>query len=154
MSSKMASVDRFLGRRFPDRVNRTFVIQIILIVAVAGIILLAERFSNDDSWITRDELGNKAALFIDFNNTQRMFTGEVVGGMTILDALNASTAAGKIELTYHVDDSNSTKVTEINDHKADDEKQFAFYINSRQIDPDKLNKTQVHPGDKITIKLE
>ena len=97
MSSKMASVGRFLGRRFPDRVNRTFVIQIILIVAVAGIILLAERFSNDDSWITRDELGNKAALFIDFNNTQRMFTGEVVGGMTILDALNASTAAGKIE---------------------------------------------------------
>jgi hypothetical protein len=83
-----------------------------------------------------------------------MFTGEVIDEMTLLDALNASFAAGKIKLTYHVDDGNNTKVTEINDHEADDEEQFTFYINTRKLDPSELNKTQIHPGDKITIKLE
>jgi len=121
---------------------------------VAGIILLAERFFSDEPSVFKNMSKNEAALFIDFDNMQRVFAGEIIDEMTVLDVLNASVAVGQIKLVYHVDSSNNTKVTEINDHKANDEKRFAFYVNSRLINPGKLNEIQVHLGDKITIKLE
>lgn len=132
--------------------KNTLVIQIIFIVAIVTGVIIYERFSNEDSLKIMGE--NEAALFIDFDNMKRAFAGEVISGMTVLDALNASVAAGKIKLTYHVDKNNNTKVTEINDHKATSDTKFTFYINSKKLDQNKLNKTSIQPGDKITIKLE
>lgn len=153
-SLKIVSAGRFLAHRTFNWINRAFVVQIIFIAAVAGIIFLVERFSDKEAPAITDGLGNEAALSIDFNDMQRMFTGEVIDGMTVLDTLNASFAAGKIKLAYYVDSNNNTKVKEINDHEADEDVQFAFYVNSYKIDSSKLNKIQIHPGDKITIKLE
>ena len=135
-------------------INNTLATQIVFIAAIAAIVLLFERFSDKESPLAIDLAENEAALFIDFDNMKRVFTGEVAEGMTILDTLNASVAAGKIELTYNVDGGNNTKITEINDHRANEDSQFTFYVNSRKLDPSELNKTHIQPGDKITIRLE
>lgn len=98
--------------------------------------------------------GSEATLFIDFGDMRRQFTGEVVESMTVLDALNTSAAAGQIKLIYYVDSDNNTKVTEISGYTADENVQFNFYVNSQKLDPGDLNRTNIKPGDKITIRLE
>lgn len=134
-------------------INKTLATQIIFVVAVASVILIFEKLSDKEPFAEFDK-SKEAALLVDFDNIKRMFAGEVIGGMTILDALNASVAAGQIKLTYYVDSDNNTRVKEINDHTTNRDIQFTFYINSRKIDQSELNKTPIRPGDKITIKLE
>lgn len=114
-----------------------------LVVVVIGVLLTLELFFVD----------KEATLLIDFDNMKRMFKGEVVENMTLLDALNISAEAGKIKLRYVVDSGNHTAVAEINDHVAGN-KNFSFYINNKTVKTDDLNKTIVNPGDEITIKLE
>lgn len=103
---------------------------------------------------TGDGSGSEATLFINFGDMKRQFTGEVVENMTVLDALNASTAAGQIKLIYHLDSDNNTRVREINGYTADENIQFSFYVNSQKLDPGELNRTNIKPGDEITIRLE
>lgn len=153
-SVKIESAGRFSAHRTFNWINRAFAVQVIFIAAVVGIIFFVERFFDKEAPTIMDGLSNESALSIDFNDMQRMFTGEVIDGMTVLDTLNVALAAGKIKLTYYVDSNNNTKVKEINDHEADGDAQFSFYVNSHKIDSSKLNKIQVHTGDKITIKLE
>ena len=119
---------------------------------VAGVILLFGRFFKIESSPADKEGG--AALLLDFDNMKRMFEGEVTEKMTVLDALNASVAAGQIKLRYAVDANNNTTVIEINDHVATGDKNFSFHINERKINTKDLNKTFVDPGDKITVRLE
>src|SRR3989344_8869642 len=134
-------------------INRSLVAQIVFVVVVASAIFVFDRFYSKEHSAFKNVPKNEAALFIDFDNMKKVFAGEVVDGMTILDALNAAVAAGQIELTYHVDINNNTKVAKINDHEANEETQFTFYINSRRVDSSELNKTKIKPGDKITIRL-
>ncbi len=134
--------------------NNTVAVQIIFVVGVASAIFLFESILNKESPAFKNVPKNEAALFIDLGNVERVFTGEVVDGMTLLDALNTSVAAGQIKLTYYVDSSNNTKINEINDHTLSGNTQFTFYLNSRKLDPSNLNKTQIKPGDKIMVKLE
>ena len=134
--------------------NSTLATQIIFVAIIAGAIFIFDRFYGEEPSVFQKVSKSEAALFIDFDDMKKVFAGEVVDGMTVLDALNASVTAGKIELTYHVDKSNTTRVTEINDHTANSEKQFTFYINSRKLDPGELNKTKIKRGDKITVKIE
>ena len=134
--------------------HNKIVVQIILVIVVASAIFVFDRFYGKESSVFKNVSKNEAALFIDFDNLQKVFAGEVVDGMTILDALNASAVAGQIKFVYYVDSDNNTKITEINDHAANEDVQFTFYINSRKLDPSELNKTRIRPGDKITIRLE
>lgn len=134
-------------------INKTLAAQIIFVLVVASVLLFFEKLSDKQPLAEFDE-SKEAALLVDFDNIKRMFAGEVVSGMTILDALNASVAAGQIKLTYHVDGDNNTRVKEINDHTTNGDIQFTFYINSRKIDQSELNKTPIRPGDKIMIRLE
>jgi len=139
--------------------SRTLLTQIIIVAVIAGGILLFERlFNNGSSLVNEGSMDessvDEAVLFIDFDNMQRTFRGEVVERMTILDALNASVTAGKIEFRYFVDGSNNTKITEINDHFAEENDQFTFYINSEKIDTSNLNRIYIQPGDEIIIRLE
>ncbi len=133
--------------------NKTLLVQVIFIALIVGGVLFFEFFFKGPS-MTDNEVSGEATLLIDFDNMQRMFTGEVVDGMTILDALNASVAVGQIKLKYHVDRDNNTEVKEINNHTANENIQFTFYVNSRKIDLNTLNKTYIQPGDMITIRLE
>ena len=132
----------------------TLVAQIVFVVIITVGIVFFERFFSDRLSLNNGDIRGEATLLIDFDNMRRMFEGEVVGKMTVLDALNASVVAGKIKFRYIVNSDNDTTVTEINDHTTSKDTQFNFYLNSRKMDSSELNKTNIKPGDKITIKLE
>ncbi|MBI4158606.1 MAG: hypothetical protein HY505_03265 [Candidatus Yanofskybacteria bacterium] len=134
--------------------NSTLTAQIVFVTVIVGAVFIFDRFYGKELSVFKNVSKNEAALFIDFDNMKKVFAGKVVEGMTILDALNAAVTAGQIELTYHVNIDNNTKVAKINNHEANGDTQFVFYINSRKLDPSELNKTQIKSGDKITIKLE
>lgn len=135
-------------------INKTLAVQILFVVVIAVLVLFLDKFFKIDISSVENKGGKTAALMIDFENMKRMFEGEIAEKMTVLDALNASVAAGQIKLIYTVDINNNTVVTEINDHVAVDDKNFSFYINGRKINTKDLNKTAINPGDKITVRLE
>lgn len=126
--------------------SETLIAQTVLILAFIGLIFVFGFFSNNT--------GGSATLLIKFDNFTRMFEGDVVNNMTFLDALNAAVNAGNIELTYFIDQNNDTHIKEINNHTAGSSDQFAFYLNSKRVEEEKLNRTRVRPGDEIMIKLE
>jgi len=134
--------------------HNKIVAQIIFVIVIVSGIFIFDRFYGTESSVLKDVSKNEATLFIDFDNMQRIFKGEVSGEMTVLDALNASVIAGKMKLYYVVDGNNNTTVTEINDHVAEEGREFRFYINNKIINTKDLNKTSVSPGDEITIRLE
>lgn len=134
--------------------NKPLLKQAVLIVVIAGGILLFEKFFNWGLFLINEKSKKEATLLIDFKNMQRMFEGETIENMTMLDALNASVAVGKVELTYVVDSNNNTSVTKINDHTETKDGVFAFYLNKRVVNMKDINKTYIYPGDKITIKIE
>ena len=135
-------------------INKILVAQVVFIAAVIGIIFFSERFFVKELSVFKNLSKNEAVLYIDFDNLKKMFAGEVADGMTVLDALNASVAAGKIEITYYVDNNNYTRVAKINDHESDSGNEFVFYVNSKKLGASDLNKVYIKPGDKIIIKLE
>lgn len=128
--------------------------QAILVLVIAGGIIIFEKLFNGKLFLVNEKSKKEATLMIDFKNMQRIFEGETVENMTILDALNASVVAGKIELTYVVDNSNNTNVTKINDHAATKDEVFSFYLNRKKVNAADINKAYIYPGDKITIKIE
>ena len=137
-----------------NKPNNKTIAQLILIIVIVSGIFVFDKFYSKELSVFRNISKNEAALFVNFDNMKKVFSGEVVDGMTVLDALNASVAAGQIRLVYYVDSDNNTKITEINDHEANEEAQFTFYVNSRKLSSSELNKTRIKAGDKITIRLE
>ncbi len=134
--------------------KKLVITQVIFVLIIAGGLLVFDKFFNQKDVPAGEGTDNKATLLVDFEDTQRMFTGEVVEGMTILDALNASVAAGRTALVYTVDSSNNVTVTKINDHTAVKDKNFSFYLNDEKIATEDINRTGVRVGDKIIIRLE
>src|SRR3989338_10975575 len=137
-----ANTGALSARRTSNGIS-TVTAQIVFVVVIASVLFVFGRFYGREPSVFKNVPKNEAAVFIDFNNMRKVFAGEVIDGMTVLDALNASVAAGKIELTYYVDANNNTKVAEINDHKANDGERFIFYFNSKKIDPGEINKTRI-----------
>ena|SRR3989344_1298261 len=139
------------SRKFQNTLfNSTFIAWAVLIVAVAVVIFVFKSAGLPAG----SGLGSEATLFIDFGDMKRQFTGEVAESMTVLDALNAVASAGQIKLIYYVDSDNNTRVTEISGYTADENAQFSFYVNSKKLDSGELNRTNIKPGDKITVRLE
>jgi hypothetical protein len=135
-------------------INETLIAQIIFVVVVTIGVLFFERFFKIESSSVDKSRGQAASLMLDFENMKRMFEGEVVEKMTILDALNASVTAGQIKLLYTVDINNDTAVVGIDDHIAVGDKNFSFHINGKKLNTKDLNRTFVDPGDTITVRLE
>ena len=96
-----------------------------------------------------------ATLFINFEAEKRLFEGEVVKDMTILDALSAAVSVGKIKLNYAIDNSGNVNIMEIDGHvNGIGNKYFVFYLNSQKVAIKDLNKEVVHGGDRIEIGFE
>lgn len=135
-------------------INNTLLVQIIFVSLVVSGVLIFEKKLNIGSFRNGGSSKGEASLIVDFGDIKRAFEGEVVEKMTILDALNASVAAGNIKLRYTVDSNNNTTIMEINSHQATKEKGFQFYINGKKINSNDLNKTMIRSGDKVVIKYE
>lgn len=126
-------------------------IQIILLIVLLGIIsFFKPSFNLSDS-----NPSGTATLFINLETEKRFFEGEVVEGMTILDALSMAVSVGKIKFNFTIDESGNVNVLEIDGHiNGVSNKYFAFYLNSGKVDPEDLNKELIHNGDRIEIRNE
>ena len=99
----------------------------------------------------------EATLILAFENggSGRMFTGEVVPKMTVLDALIASSEAGQIDLKYIINSDGRAKITELNSYTGVLEKRhLAFYLNNKEIGEGYINTAEIHAGDTIEVKLQ
>lgn len=128
------------------------------IAVIAGLLVLVGIVWLGSA-IILPKIGNKeAALLLAFENEGkgRMFQGEVIEGMTILDALITSSEAGEIKLRYVMEE-NKNKITimELNGYYASlSPGHLAFYLNSRKVGTEEIHSVLIKPGDKITVKLE
>ena len=96
-----------------------------------------------------------ATLAINLETEKRLFEGEVVKDMTMLDALNAAVSVGNIKLNYTVDKSGNVDIIKIDGHtNGISDKYFVFYLNSKEVSSEKLNKTTVRNGDRIEIRFK
>lgn len=99
----------------------------------------------------------EATLILAFENDSegRMFQGEVVDDMTVLDALITSAEAGQIAIRYNFDDNNGVNVISLDGYdKVSSEKQIVFYVNRKRVDERDINMKKIKPGDTIKVKLE
>lgn len=128
-------------------------VQIIFIIFTVIAVVLFDKFSNSDLAFLDNNSKPEASLYIDFDNMKRTFQGEVVEGMTLLDALNAAVAAGNIDIEYVVDRENNIVLSQINDHRMEKNRKFKFFVNNQEVSIQDINKTSVHSGDQIKITL-
>jgi len=134
-----------------DLFKKTVFAQILLLMVLIGIIYFF-RLSLD---LSNNNTSSVATLFINLETERRLFEGEVVKDMTILDALNAAVSIGKIRLNYAIDKSGNVNILEIDGHtNGVDNKYFTFYLNSKKIAQEDLNRKTIRGGDKIEIRNE
>lgn len=92
---------------------------------------------------------NKASLLIDFGVKKRMFVGETVDNMTVLDALNFSADGNNVE--YKLD--NTKNYLAAVDGFANDGKIWATYLNGIK-QAKTINEIVVKAGDEVELKFE
>lgn len=100
--------------------------------------------------------GEATLLLAYENNGQgRMFTGKVVNGMTVLDALIVSSQAGQIGLKYDLDDDGRLVILQLDGYDSENsDKKLAFYLNQKRIDNRLIVSTTIQSDDYIEVKLE
>jgi len=85
---------------------------------------------------------------------QRMFTGEVIDGMTVLDALIASSEAGQIEFRYSLDKNGKLVIQKLNGYDSKvSSRELLFYLNGAGVGIGEIDKTIINSGDRIEIHL-
>ncbi len=96
-----------------------------------------------------------AHLEISIGDHRRAFEGEVVEGMTVLEAIQASALAGNIALNYTMDKNNEPVVISLDGYdNSKSKKILSFYVNDQKIDSKKIHLTSIADGDTIVIKSE
>jgi len=125
----------------------------VLWIVLAGLVftgfLTAIRFNI--LTIQRQE----AVLLISFENGERrMFQGEVIEGMTVLQALAASSKAGQIKLEYSLNPENKVIIEELNGYTKNQDKELVFYLNDSKIDSENINGIAINGGDRIEVRPE
>ena len=129
--------------------KKIFISTILIIVFSALIIFILFNLSLDK------ELGTSktASLILNIGGNKREFQGQIISGMTILDALLVSTQAGEINLKYSLNNDNQTTIFELNNHKIYFQDQINFYLNSKKIKTEDINKVKLDNSDIVEIKL-
>lgn len=124
----------------------------VTVVAFSFLVLLFLYLSFNGPTLSQK---NMASLFLALDDQTRMFEGEVIEGMTILDALNASVRAGEIKLRYAVNGKNETNIMELNGYLNHfPNERLAIYLNAQAVNFRDINKIIIKAGDKIKITFE
>lgn len=97
-----------------------------------------------------------AYLEVDDGGIRRAFEGEVISGMTVLDALDASTLAGNINFKYEIDKkSNELRIVALDGYAATkNSKNAMLFLNLVRVDMGKIHHIPLNSGDRILVKLE
>lgn len=95
-----------------------------------------------------------AGLMIYFDqDRKRMFEGPVIDGMTLLDTLEASAAAGNFDFDFALDDNGKIKSVVL-DGSPDGSQRWQFYLNKKPVAIPNLPAVRIKIGDLIEAKLE
>jgi hypothetical protein len=133
-------------------------ILIILALALAGIYYwqFYRQPAPEADVFSKISLGaDEALVFLDFGsvNPQRFFTGTVVEGMTLLDALTVSAAAGHLDLEIagNVGEEKIVKINGLIDGR--DGGSWNYYQGGAKI-KNSLSARLISPGDRIKFIYE
>ena len=99
----------------------------------------------------------EATLLLAFENDGhgRMFVGEVVEDMSILDALAISADAGQIEFKYIINSDNKLRIMELDSYISTlGDKKISFYLNNHKIDEGSIHLIAIKASDIIEVDLE
>ena len=125
-----------------------------LVIVLASLIVLGFIFNGSFFGFNLGGYG-LAHLEINIGNHRRAFEGEIVEGMTVLEAVQASALAGNIIFKYKMDKNNELIVASLDGYDYDGSgKPLNFYINGNKIDPKKIHSTLIGDGDTIVIRSE
>jgi len=134
--------------------NYIIVVSLITITLASVVVLVlatAHRWervlglSNEKiAWLEMEDKGRK-----------RIFEGEIIESMTILDALNASALAGDITFKYVIDGrKNNLTILVLDGHYDSPSSRLSFYLNSEKVEPQKIHSIPIWPGDIVTVRSE
>lgn len=125
-------------------VNHALIAQIILVAVFIGALFVLDG-------LTR----NYATLTLQLGSQERMFQGEVVPGMTLLDALNASALAGQIPLQFFIDQNNRTRIVTIGSYpEASANSNMQFFVNDRRIPLETIHTVPINARDRIDVTID
>lgn len=131
--------------------KKPILFQVALLILLLIIVYLFKPSLN----LSQKNSSDLALLTINLETEKRSFEGEVIDDMTMLDALNAAVSVGKIKLNYAIDELGNVNIMEIDGHtNGVNNKYFVFYLNSKKISPETLNKEKISHGDSIEIRNE
>lgn len=126
---------------------------LLVVVILILIFMLAYSFDPEVFW----SLNRRSAyLEVNINGTRRAFEGEVVPGMTVLDALDASATAGNINFQYEIDKkSHELHIITLDGYSVSKTPKAAtLFLNLVRIDIGKIHSISINSGDRILVKLE
>src|SRR3990167_4901777 len=127
---------------------------VLAVLVVLGVIFGRGKLSGIDFSKPTTPI-TTARLEININDSKRAFEGGVSDGMTIFEALQASSLAGNLSFAYDFSDSGNIMLKSFDGYEADKtEKPIKLYLNSTPIKTEKINSTPIKAGDTIFIKLE
>ncbi len=126
---------------------------VLLVVVLIFTFILVYTFDSEVFWSPNHRI---AYLEVDDSGTRRAFEGEVVPGMTVLDALDASSVAGNINFKYEIDKkSHELHIITFNGYLANKTSKTAtLFLNLVRIDIGKIHSIPINSGDRILVKLE
>lgn len=126
---------------------------VLAVVVLVLIFILAYSFDPEVFWLSNRRV---AYLEVNDNGARRAFEGEVVNGMTVLDALDASALAGNINFRYEIDTkSNEVHIVTLDGYSETKTSRNAMlFLNLVRVNIAKIHSIPLSSGDRILIKLE
>lgn len=132
--------------------NKFYLPIVVLVFIIASALIIYYGFAPDKGeWSGKlnPRSSNDASLLIDFGDKQRMFVGDVIGEMTILDVLEFSSESSDLE--YNFDPKNKTLAAI--DGFSNDGNVWNVYVNKSMVkkSPDEI---KINVGDAVELKFE
>lgn len=142
-----------LVRYYKKNIKENIFDSLLVVVILVLIFTLAYSFDPEVFWSANRRI---AYLEVNGNGTRRAFEGEVVDGMTVLSALDASATAGNINFQYEIDKtSNKLKIITLDGYSATKtSKAVMLFLNLVRVDTSRIHSTALNAGDRILVKLE
>ncbi len=132
--------------KFTGIILISFGVFLVLTSSILYLSLMSEMSKNS----------NVARVELYLEEEKRIFEGETIENMTVLDAMYAASIAGNITFKYTLDpEKNVTKVSALdgityrsNSNSPD------FYLNSEKIETEIIHAVTIKPGDVIVVKAD
>lgn len=135
----------------PTNLKYLLIVILAALLAAGVIVWINQQAENEfreitDSLQSVQNQENLARLILDYNSQERWFEGEVIDGMTVLDALMASAQAGNFEVQAN------EEIKMIDGRNSGQEHQWICYLEEEKIS--QPAEQIIKPNDQIKCRYE